>query len=105
MAKKRHERTERQARNSLVNLCAFVALFLAALLYVLGPIMNWLGLGTLAGILNMIASYALLIAIAFPAWNYVCYKRKVWRICYWVALVIYILGVMFGFIGPLWIFK
>lgn len=102
MAKQKHERTERQARASLVNLCAFIALFLAAFLYVLGPILNLFdSLHTIVSVLNLLASYSLLIAIALPAWNFVCHKTKGWRICYIVALIIYIVGVMLGFVLPI----
>ena len=102
MAKNKHERTERQAKTALVNICAFIALFLAAFLYVLSPILNLFdSLRTIVSVLNMLASYSLLIAIALPAWNFVCYKKKAWRVCYWVALAIYIVGVMLGLILPI----
>ena len=71
------------------------------MLYVVSGILSWVGgsLGSIASWLNLIASIALLIGVAFPAWDYVKYKKKVWRIVYWVALAVYVFGVVFGVIS------
>ncbi len=95
MAQKRRQRTETAARHDLVRLCAFVALVVAALFFLVGGILTKYAplVGT---ILNFIASLALLVAIAFPAWEFVRGKRKAWRIVYFVALVVYIAGAVLG---------
>lgn len=87
------QRTEAAARRSFVKLCAFIALFLSAVIFVIGGLLA----GSKAGsILDLIAKIALLIGIAFPAYEYARGLNKVWRIIYWVALVIYALGCTFG---------
>ena len=98
MAKKKRVRTESAAKHDLVKACAFFGILISAILFVVGAIMNWCGLGNITYIFNLIASIALLIAVAFPAWDYVKYRGKAWRILYWVVLIIYIFGCVFGMI-------
>ncbi len=87
------QRTERAARRSFVKLCAFIALFLSAVIFVIGGLLAGSKAGT---ILDLVAKVALLIGIAFPAYEYARGLKKGWRIVYWVALVIYALGCTFG---------
>ena len=56
-------------------------------------------LNMIAGITQLLGSIALLVAIAVPAWQYVKYRSKGWRVCYWIALVVYVLGVGFGMLS------
>ena len=94
MAKR--QRTEGQARRSFVKLCAFFGLIIAAFLFVFGGLFS----GSTAGsILEIIGKLALLVAVAFPAYGYVRGKAKVWKIIYWVALIVYILGCVFSVIN------
>ncbi len=99
MAKR--QRTESAARNSFIRACSFIGILISAVLYVVSGILSWVGgsLGSIASWLNLIASIALLIGVAFPAWDYVKYTKKVWRIVYWVALAVYVFGVVFGVIS------
>ena len=91
MAKR--QRTEAQARRSFVKLCAFVGLILAAFLFVFGGLFQ----GSAAGsVLELVGKLALLVAIAFPAYEYSRGCGKVWRIIFWIALVIYIAGCVLG---------
>ncbi len=102
MAKKQtHQRTERAARNDFVKLCAFIGIFLSAILFVVGGILTAVKLGSVASILNLIAQLALLVAVAIPAYRFVrgTHHRKAWTIVYWVCLGLYIFGVVFGVIG------
>lgn len=98
MAKKSSSRNTVTA-TTVVNVCAFVALSLSALLYVVGGILNWCGFANVTSALHMVASYALLIAIAIPAWRFARARGKAWRIVYAVVLIIYVFGVMFGYIA------
>lgn len=100
MAKRNSSRSTTVTATSIVNICAFVALSLSALLYVVGGILNWCGFWSVTNALNMIASYALLVAIAIPAWRFVRSKKQVWRVLYLIALIVYIFGVLFGYIAP-----
>lgn len=99
MAKR--QRTETAARNSFIKACAFIGILISATLYVVGGVLSWFGgsLGRIASWMNLIASIALLIGVAFPAWDWVKYKKKVWRIVYWVALAVYVFGVVFGVVS------
>jgi len=102
MAKKQtHQRTERAAQNDFVKLCAFVGIFLSAILFVVGAILNAVGLSSITSIFNLIAQLALLVAVAFPAYRFVrgTHHRKAWTIVYWVCLVLYVFGVVFGVIA------
>lgn len=95
MAKKRRQRTETAAKHDLVRVCAFIGIVVSAILFVIGAILNWCKLGNVASVLNLIAQLTLLVAVAFPAWDYVKGKRRIWRVVYWVALFVYIFGCVF----------
>ena len=76
-----------------VKLCAFVALILSAGLFIFGGLFA----GSLIGrILNLIAKLALLVAIAVPAYQYSTSLKKGWKIVFWIALIVYIAGCIFG---------
>ena len=85
--------------NDIIKFCAFWGMAIAAILFVVGGIMSWAGVGlSLVSIFNLLAQIALAVAIALPAYNYVRGKKKGWKIFYWIALVIYVFGVVFGII-------
>lgn len=46
--------------------------------------------------LAFLGDIALLIAIALPAYQFVKYKSKGWRIFYWIAFAIFIVAVILG---------
>lgn len=94
MAKK--QRTEGQAKRDLVKFCAFVALIVAAFTFTFGGLFS----GSIIGnILDLVAKLALLVAIAFPAYTYSRGLGLAWRIVFWIALVIYILGCVLGMLS------
>ena len=94
MAKK--QRTEGQAKRDLVKFCAFVAHIVAAFTFTFGGLFS----GSLAGrILDLVAKVALLIAIAFPAYHFSRGCKTVWRVIFWIALVIYVLGCVLGMLN------
>lgn len=83
----------------VVKVCAFWGLAVSAVLYVVGGIFKFFKiLGSLVGILNMLGSIALAIAVAIPAYRYVQGKKKAWKVFYWIALIIYVLGVVLSII-------
>lgn len=100
MAKKKRQRTESAAKHDLVKLCAFIGILISAIIFVVSGILTWVNgsLGTIGAVLNLIAQLTLLVAVAFPAWDYVKYRTQAWRIVYWIALIVYIFGCVFGFI-------
>lgn len=93
MAKK--QRTEGQAKRDFIKLCAFIALLISAFLFVFGSLFS----GKVNSILNLIAKLALLVAIAFPAYAFSRGCNKVWRIIFWIALIIYIAGCVLGLLN------
>lgn len=92
------QRTEGAARRSFVKLCSYVALFLAALMYLLGGVLSKVFSAQVVGIFNLIGQLSMLIGIAFPAYEYSRGLHKAWRIIYWIALVVYLFGCIFGVI-------
>lgn len=92
--------------------CAFWGMVIAAVAYIFSGLfnflVNWINkmsadvanvLNMIAGITQLLGSIALLVAIAVPAWQYVKYRSKGWRVCFWIALVVYVLGVGFGMLS------
>lgn len=104
--------TTSSQRTDLSKFCAFWGIAIASILFVAGGIIgllirfvNSIGGSDVAGVLSTIctvmsflASLALLVGIAIPAYRYVSGKGKGWKIFYWVVLVIYACGIVFGLI-------
>ena len=100
--KQRKERSTTHTTN-IVNILAFCALTAAALLLLIGPFLRWMlnhvdvpGGAITLQILNTVAMYCLLGAIAIPSWHFVRGKRKGWRIFYFIMLAVYVLATVFG---------
>ena len=87
------------SNKNFVKLCAYVALFLSALLFLLGTVLSKIFSPQVIGILDLIAKLSLLVGIAFPAYDYSRGLHKAWKIIYWVALFVYIFGCVFGIIS------
>ena len=89
-------------------ICAFWGMVVAAFTHFFGGMFHALVrlffsdskaaslLTNIANICQLLGNVALLIAIALPAYQFVKYKTKGWRIFYWVSLILFILGVVFG---------
>lgn len=89
-------------------LCAFWGMVIAAFTHFFGgffkALIKWFFEGKpIAGTLTRIAdicsflgNIALIFAIAIPAFRFVSTKGKGWKVFYWIALVMFILGVVFG---------
>lgn len=88
-----------RGKNEFVRACAFWGILIAAVVFVVGGILRWVGIGeNIIGILDLVAKVALLIAVAIPAYDWVKYKKVGWQVVYWIALIVYIFGVVFGFV-------
>lgn len=98
MAKKA-KYTEAERKNDLTKFCAFWALAISAVMFVVGGVISFVGLGEIGAIFDLLAKTALVVAIAIPAYKYVRSKKKGWKIFYWIALAIYVFGVVFGVIS------
>lgn len=85
--------------NELIRTCAYFALVIAAGIFLISGIFNAFEiavLGMLLSVLNLIGKILLAIGLAIPAYDYTAGKPRAWRIVYWVALVVYLLGCVFG---------
>ncbi len=101
MAKKTNNNEQKKtSRWRFVDLLAFAALAASAVLLLVGPLLGFLldnQVGhALLNALNIIAQYCLLAAIAIPAWYFVRGKRKVWKVIYFIVLLVYIAGTILG---------
>ena len=85
------QRTEGAAKRDLASFCAFWAMFIAAVLFVVQLMLNAVGvdLGAVANIFTIIAAIMLGIAIVFPAWRYACSKGNGWRIVCIIMFILY----------------
>lgn len=103
MAKKKQPKQRKERHYDVVNLCACIALFITAFLFLtrwIVSLFNFAALNSIVSVLDLIAQIALLVAIAFPAYRHVrgcTNNRRAWKTCYWIALVVYILVVFLGF--------
>ncbi len=77
--------------------CAFWGLMIASAVFITSGIFNAFGLlSDVVNILNLVGKVALFIAIALCAYKFVNDKAKGWKITYWIALIVYAAGVVFG---------
>ena len=84
-------------KNDFVRACAFWGILITAILFVLSAILRWVGIGEkIVNIVDLGAKIALLVAVAIPAYDWVKYKKTAWKVVYWIALVVYVFGVVFG---------
>ena len=90
-------------KRSITKFCAFWGIVIAVVLLVLTAIFNAVGgsLGMIGSISDLVAKIALAVAVAFPAYDYVRGKAKGWKIVYWIALILYIVCIVLGFVLPI----
>lgn len=87
--------------NGIVRACTYFALVIAAAIFMFSGVVKILDISALTRIvstLNLIGQILLVIGIAFPAYDFTCGKKAVWRVIFWVALIVYVFGCVFGVI-------
>ncbi|MCD8371840.1 MAG: hypothetical protein LUD27_00875 [Clostridia bacterium] len=94
--------TEGKERRDTTKFCAFWGIVIAAvvmllsfifsLLARLGVTISWLGTAT--SVCNIVSMVALLVAVGIPAYGYVRGRKKSWKIAFWIAFILYILGII-----------
>ena len=82
--------------------CAFWGLVFSAIagivsfvfwvLLKLGVQISWAG--SVMSICNLLSMLGMLVGVGLAAWMYVRGKTKGWKIVFWVAFVLYILGIL-----------
>lgn len=98
MAKKK--RTTSGTTN-FVRGCAYVALLVAAFTFLFSGLIYSLDISLLTrfvSVFNLIGQICLAIGIALPAYDFTRGKGKFWRVLFWIALIVYLLGCVFGVI-------
>ncbi len=98
MANKKKPLSETAAKNELAAFCAFWALLIAGILFLVKLILNVVEakLGKFEDIINMIVAIMLGLAIALTAYKYVRGKSKGWKIAYWVMIILYFVMAICG---------
>ena len=78
----------------LLRAASYFALIISAFMFLFGGIFS----GTVRTVFTLIGQLCILIGIGIPAYDYTRGKKLAWRIVYWVALAVYILGCILGVI-------
>ncbi|MBE5733293.1 MAG: hypothetical protein E7353_09760 [Clostridiales bacterium] len=79
--------------------CAFWGLLIASAVFVASGIFQAFGILTsVVSILDLIGKVALFLAVAIIAFQFTRGKKAGWKIVYWVALIVYATGVVFGIV-------
>lgn len=111
MARKRTKSTV--TNRDIVTFCAFWAMTIAAIMYIFSGVINFIinafeavkasksavVLSKIVSIGMFLGNIALIVAVALPAWRYVKGRSRSWKAVYWIALVVFALGVVLGMLG------
>ncbi len=85
--------------NGIIRACTYFALVIASAIFLFNGIVRALDITSLtkiASAISLIGQICLVIGIGFPAYDYTIGKSKVWRVVFWIALVVYVFGCVFG---------
>ncbi len=85
-------------KTTVLRALSYIGMVVSALMVLVGGVLNLCGLSQVTSTLTKIASLLMLVAIAWPAWDFCRSKAKWVKILYFIALVLYILGAIFGFL-------
>lgn len=91
---KRTTRTVSSGKGSLLRACGYFALVISAFLFLFGGIFS----GTVKSVFNLIGQLCILVGVGIPAYDFTRGKRIGWRVVYWIALIVYVFGCIFGLI-------
>ncbi len=85
-------------KTTILRALSYIGMVVSALMVLVGGILNLCNLEEVSSILTKVASILMLIAIAWPAWDFCSGKPRWMKYLYFIALVLYILGAIFGFL-------
>ncbi len=92
--------TTKKGKGGWTKFCAFWGLTLSAVLFVFTGILGFFSANEtvqlIITICDVAAKVALLVSVGVPAFGYVRGKKEGWQVVFWVALLIYALGVVFS---------
>ncbi len=78
----------KKSNENLVGLIAFVSMCITAGLFLLAKLD--LDLGEVGSLLSQVSLICAYIALAFTAYFFVCNKKLVWQVIYWIIVVLFI---------------
>ena len=90
MSKKSHEGGSRISLNQI----SFWLIVIAAVIYLVGIILSAVGLGNITGYLQAVATALMICVVAILAWRYVAHKPAVWKVLYFVVLLVVLAGLV-----------
>lgn len=78
-----------------LNKVAFWLLVTAAILYILGMVFSFFdALANVFGLLLAVASAMMVCVVAVLAWRYVAHKEVVWKVLYFIVLLVALVGLI-----------
>lgn len=77
-----------------LNKLSFWLIVAVALLYVVGIILSAVGLSNITGYLLAVAEAIMICVVAVLAWRFVANKPIVWKVLYFVVLLVIIAGII-----------
>lgn len=86
----------KKSSKNFFGLLSFSALVIFLVCSLLNVLNEKLSLGIPTGTLNMLGTLFLLICVLWSAWTYASSCKKVWRIIYFIILILTILSFVFG---------
>ena len=90
MSKKSHEGGSRISLNQV----SFWLIVIAAVIYLVGIILSAVGLGSITAYLQAVATALMICVVAILAWRYVAHKPAVWKVLYFVVLLVVLAGLV-----------
>lgn len=86
----------KKSRSISLNEFSFWLIVAAAILYLVGLILSipMIGLGNITAYLQSVAAALMICVVAILAWRYVANKPVVWKVLYFVVLLIIICGLI-----------
>ena len=79
--------------------CAFWGLLIASSVFVVSGIFRAFGiLSSIVSILDLAGKIALFLAVALTAYEFVKDKKTGWKVTYWIVVIVYATGVIFGIV-------
>ena len=86
-----------KSNKNILNLFCFIALIIIAILILINNLLPLVGVnvsGPFFSALNTIKEILILIVVGLYAYYFVAGKSKTWKIIYWIAIALFIVGII-----------
>lgn len=77
-----------------LNKIAFWLIIAVAIIYLAGIILSAVKLGNITAYLQAVATALMICVVAVLAWRYVAGKQTVWKVLYFIALLVVLAGIV-----------